>query len=234
MLLPAGGLDAGYLDDVVQRLAHGGFRAVTVNPRGAGDSIGPLDGLTLHSFAADVAGVIERLGVGRVHMVGHGFSNRIVRCFVADRPDLIRSVVLLGGIGEISHDPEVVAVMRTWFRADATDAECLEVMRWEVDDPATAPDVLRRVTRCPASGVAQIAADRTTPREEWAPYKSAAPVLVVQGLADRLAPRVDESTLRDQFGNGVRLANVLRAGHMLVVEQPALVADAVLSFLRSQ
>jgi pimeloyl-ACP methyl ester carboxylesterase len=62
VLLPAGGLDVGYLDDFAERLGRGGFRAVAVNPRGAGGSRGPLDGLTLHTFAADVAGVIERSG----------------------------------------------------------------------------------------------------------------------------------------------------------------------------
>jgi pimeloyl-ACP methyl ester carboxylesterase len=164
-------------------------------------------------------------------VIGHGFSNRIVRCLVADRPDLVRSVVMLGGIGEIAMDPDVVRAMRAWFRADATDAECLDVMRYEVGDPATAPHVLRLVTRCPALAVALIAADRATPREECAPFKSDAPVLVVQGLADRIAPRVDEPTLRGQFGHGARLVNVPQVGHMLCVERPRHVADAVLSFL---
>lgn len=154
-------------------------------------------------------------------------------CLVADRPDLIRSVVLLGGIGDIVRDPEVVARMRMWFRADASDAECLEVMRWEVADPATAASVLQRVTRCPASAAALVTADRATAREEWASFKGEVPVLVVQGLADRLAPRIDEPALRELFGSNVRLVNVPRAGHMLVVEQPASVAAAVLSFLRS-
>jgi pimeloyl-ACP methyl ester carboxylesterase len=47
VLLPGGGLDVGYVADFARRLAGGGFRAVAVNPRGAGASTGPLDGLTL-------------------------------------------------------------------------------------------------------------------------------------------------------------------------------------------
>ena len=234
VLLPAGGMDVRYLDDFAERLGRGGFFAVAVNPRGAGGSSGPLDGLTLHTFAADVAGVIDALGVGAAHVIGHGFSNRIVRCLVADRPDLVRSVVMLGGIGEIAMDPDVVKAMRAWFRADATEAECLDVMRYEVGDPSIAPHVLRQVMRYPALASALIAADRATPREQWAPFKSDAPVLVVQGLADRIAPRVDELMLRDQFGTGVRLVNLPQVGHMLCVEQPTAVADAVLSFLRAQ
>ena len=131
-------------------------------------------------------------------------------------------------------DPDVVKAMRAWFRADATEAECLDAMSYEVGDPATAPDVLRKLTRFPALAAALRAADRATPREAWAPFKSDVPVLVVQGLADRIAPRVDERTLREQFGDGARLVSVPRVGHMLCVEHPASVADAVLSFLRSQ
>jgi pimeloyl-ACP methyl ester carboxylesterase len=131
-------------------------------------------------------------------------------------------------------DPDVVQAMRAWFRADATEAECLDVMRYEVGDPAAAPRVFRQVMRCPALAVALVAADRATPRDEWAAFKSNAPVLVVQGLADRIAPRVDEPTLRGQFGDGVRLVSVPQVGHMLCVEQPGPVADAVLSFLRAQ
>lgn len=172
VMLPAGGLDIGYLGELAERLDHGGFRAIRVNTRGVGSSRGPLEQLTLHTFAADAAGVIDALATGPAHVIGHGFSNRLVRCLVADRPNLVRSAVLLGGIGEIAR--------------------------------------------------------------EWAPFKRDAPLLVVQGLADRLAPRVDQPALREHFGNRARLVDVPRAGHMLVVEQPMLVADAVLSFLRSQ
>jgi len=55
-----------------------------------------MNGLTWHTLAADVAGVIEVLDCGPVHVLGHGFSNRLARCLAADRPDLVRSVILLG------------------------------------------------------------------------------------------------------------------------------------------
>ena len=89
------------------------------------------------------------------------------------------------------------------------------------------------MTRCPALGAAQRAADRATP-PDWLAVKLTAPCLVVQGLADRVHPRVDERLLRDQLGPHVRLVNVPGAGHMMFMEQPATVAEAVLSFLRQQ
>ena len=86
--IPGGGLDASYFTNFAQRLAHAGFRAVAVTPRGAGESTGPFEGVTLHTFAADVAGVIEALNCGPVHVLGHAFGNRVARCLAADRPAL--------------------------------------------------------------------------------------------------------------------------------------------------
>ena len=50
-----------YLSDLADAVGGAGFRAVRVNPRGAGASTGPMDGLTLHDFAGDVAGLIQEL-----------------------------------------------------------------------------------------------------------------------------------------------------------------------------
>lgn len=61
ILLPGGSLATGYLSDLADALAEAGYRAIRVNPRGAGASTGPLTDLTLHDLAADVAGVIEAL-----------------------------------------------------------------------------------------------------------------------------------------------------------------------------
>ena len=58
VMLPGGSLTVDYLSDLAEAVAGAGFRAIRVNPRGAGTSTGPTDGLTLHDFAGDVAGVI--------------------------------------------------------------------------------------------------------------------------------------------------------------------------------
>jgi len=146
VLLPGGGFDGRYFGDLAQSLARAGFCAVAVNPRGAGGSGGSLDGLTLHTLAADVAAVIEALDGGPAHVLSHGFGNRVTRCLVADRPDLVRSVILLAGVGLVEPDTEVVRALRAWFRYDSTASECLEAMRCFVADPSAAERLLRSVT----------------------------------------------------------------------------------------
>jgi len=232
VLVPGGGLDATYFNDLAGRLAQAGFRAVAVNPRGVGQSTGPLEGLTLHTLAADVAGVIETLGSGPVHVLGHGFSNRVVRCLGADRPDLVRSVILLAGVGLVEPDAEVVKALHSWFRRDASESDCLEAAKRLIADPATAERILRQVKRWPAVAAAQAAADRATPRNDWSRPSSGIPVLVVQGLEDRVAPPEHGRSLRDLLGNRVHLAEIPHAGHMVFLEQPEAVAASVLSFLQ--
>ena len=59
VLLANAGCSTGYFDDLARVLAAGGLQTISVNMRGAGESRGSLDGLTVHDLAADVAGVLE-------------------------------------------------------------------------------------------------------------------------------------------------------------------------------
>ena len=58
-----------------------------------------------------------------------------------------------------------------------------------------------------------------------------APMLLVQGLDDRMAPPGNGRALKDEFGERVDLVEIPNAGHMLLLEQPQAVVDAVLSFV---
>ena len=93
---------------------------------------------------------------------------------------------------------------------------------------------MRQVKRWPAAAAAQRAADRATAQDDWLKLPSQTPCLVVQGLKDRVAPPQHGHAFREQLGSRVTLADVPNAGHMLFLEQPAPVADAVISFLRRQ
>ena len=57
-------------------------------------SIGPMEGLTLHDYARDVAVVIERLAGGPAFVLGHAFGQWIGRCVAADHPRLVRGMIL--------------------------------------------------------------------------------------------------------------------------------------------
>lgn len=54
IMVPGGSLSVGYLSGLADALAAAGLRATRVNPRGAGGSTRPMEGLTLHDFATDI------------------------------------------------------------------------------------------------------------------------------------------------------------------------------------
>jgi pimeloyl-ACP methyl ester carboxylesterase len=86
VLLPSLGRGASDFDAMADQLAAAGYRVVRPQPRGIGQSVGPLQGIDLHDYAADVAATIEHEGNSAAFVVGHAFGNRVVRMLAVDRP----------------------------------------------------------------------------------------------------------------------------------------------------
>src|SRR5204863_188563 len=80
---------------IAARLAQAGYRVLRPQPRGIGQSSGPLTGIDLHDYAADVAAVIAHENREPAFVVGHAFGNRVARMLATDRPDLVRAVALV-------------------------------------------------------------------------------------------------------------------------------------------
>ena len=71
-----------------------GFASLRPQPRGIGNSIGPMTGISLHDLARDVAEVIKVLGGGKAVIVGHAYGNWVARMTAVDHPALVRGVVI--------------------------------------------------------------------------------------------------------------------------------------------
>ena len=223
-----------YLSDLADALAAAGFHAIRVNPRGAGNSTGRMDGLTLHDYAADVAGVIEELSVAPAFVLGHAFGNRIARTVAADRPDLVRGVVLVAAGGKVDGRPEAVHALRTLFTPTSSETEVLDAMRWMVGSPENASSVWERFksSRAPGAAPAQMAAAEATPLKDWWSPPGDVPYLVIQGLKDEAAPVENGHLLKQELGSRVTVVDIPGAGHLQPLEAPGPVADAVIAFVR--
>jgi pimeloyl-ACP methyl ester carboxylesterase len=82
----------------------------------------------------------------------------------------------------------------------------------------------------PEAQAAQAAAGRATRLEEWWAGGSA-PMLVVQGLQDKVAPPGNGRDLKSNYAGRVTLIEVDNAGHGIIVEHPARVAEEAARFL---
>ena len=91
-----------------------GFQVLRPQPRGIGQSHGPLTGIDLHDYAADVAAVIAHADKGAAFVVGHAFGNRVARMLATDRPELVRAVGLVAAnIGKAPSPPQIRVAIRS-------------------------------------------------------------------------------------------------------------------------
>lgn len=234
VLLPFGGLTVGYMEALSQDLADAGYRVVRINFRGSGKSTGSGEDVTLHTFAADVAGVIQALKLGPTNVAGHAFGNRVARTLAADHPELVRTVILFAAGGKVPPTPQGEQALKTIFNPASTDAEVLKDMKYMVGSPANIPMVWQTIRPCRAPQVAAIEgmAMKNTPLKEWWAPPGQMKYLVVQGTDDQIAVPRNGELLKQEMGARVTLVAFPGAGHLFLVTRPKETAAAVVSFLR--
>jgi pimeloyl-ACP methyl ester carboxylesterase len=233
VLLPFGGLTVGYMQDLSQDLADTGYRVVRINFRGSGKSTGPGEGITLHTLADDVAGVIEALKLGKVNIAGHAFGNRVARMLAADHPELVRSVILFAAGGKVPPKPPGERALQVIFNPASTDQDILKQMQYMVGNPAEIPKAWQSIRPCRAPQVAgmQRTAMQNTPLKDWWAPPGEMKYLVVQGTKDQIAPPENGELLKQEIGARVTLVSFASAGHLFIVIAHKKAANSVVSFL---
>lgn len=210
-------------------LVEAGHRVVLIEPRGFGGSTGSLESFTMHDLADDLKAVFDDLGISNVHMVGHGFGNRLSRTFASVYPDYVDDVTLLGAGGDFEPTDEQVAVLTDAVnpyiepdvRLDAIDT----LLFAEGNDPSIYFDGWDFPLAW-AQGAALETVDSDF-------YKAAAgkDMLIVQPLEDYIAPPdLAGRALAEDLGEQVTLVEIEGAGHALLPEQPEAVTAALLEF----
>ena len=74
-------------------LAEAGYRVLRPQPRGMGESTGPID-TTWDELGADVASVIDSFGNGKAVILGHAAGQRVTKYMAATYPEKVPSIVL--------------------------------------------------------------------------------------------------------------------------------------------
>lgn len=228
--IPSRGRDAEDYDDLSRRLVDAGYQVVLPQPRGIGGSRGPMDGITYHDLAADVAATIKAVVSGPAVVVGHAFGSRIARTLAADHPELVTRLILLAPAGAVPRAAAVDSLTtRFWETALNRDAR-LAVIRQVFFAPGNKAEVWENGWHFDAAR-AQRAADARTPRDAWW-SGGKAPVLILQGLDDVIVLPENARRLAAEFPSRVTLVEIANAGHALLAEQPDKVATAILKYLR--
>jgi pimeloyl-ACP methyl ester carboxylesterase len=240
VMLPSLGRSGRDYDKVAQYLQEDGFRVVRPEPRGIGESKGPMENLSVHDFARDVAAVVEHENKGPIVVVGHAWGNFAARMLAADRPDLVRGVVMAaasaGKVPPGSTEKPINAEMRQAIDGagdlSLSKEQRLVYLKKAFFAPGNDPSVWLDGWH-EATHDAESHARNTTPVDDYF-AAGKAPILDLQGEADTVAPRRFSGVLKSMLGDRVQVVVLKNAGHAMAPEQPKEMADAIAAFAKAQ
>jgi pimeloyl-ACP methyl ester carboxylesterase len=194
------------------------FRVTAIDLPGFGASH-PDARLILDEVPAQVAALLDELGIDRCHVIGHSMGGLVAGGLAADHPERVDRLVLVDA-GFLSLDP----TLRHRISGP------LRTLPWT--SPSLLPTLLRDVAR---SGPVRMArATSEVLRKDWGHKLPAisAPTLVVWGEHDRICnPRIGREIAAAV--PGARLVIIPGAGHNPMWEKPDDFDREVLDFLRS-
>ena len=232
VLLPSLGRGASDFDRIAERLAQAGFRVLRPEPRGIGRSRGPMAGIDLRDYAADVAAVIEHDGGGAAFVAGHAFGNRVSRMLATERPDLVRAVALIAAnVGHAPSPPAVREAIKASADPSLPDARRLEVLQFAFFAPGHDPRGWLEGWHPEVLAAQRIAGDRTSRAEDFAAGR--APILYLQPDHDPLAHVADAHEFKQALGDRVTVIVLRHCSHAAVAEQPDAISDALIDYAKT-
>lgn len=223
-------------------LAEAGYRVITPDLRGYGDSSVTRGKVLLSDFADDLAALLDHLGIERAVVGGVSMGGQITMEFQRRHPQRVRALVL----SDTSAPAETEEGKDFRNRlADRLLAEGMDGYAGEVIDKMLAaynvtamPEVAERVLGMMRATDPHGAAAALRGRAERPDYRDTLaavrkPVLVVVGADDVYTPVADAEAIRDLVPDAT-LAVIEKAGHLPGAEQPESFNGALLDFLTAR
>lgn len=234
VILPSLGRGAEDYDEVARLLAADGLRVLRPQPRGIGQSKGPMANLDMHAFAADVATVLDQQKTGPVVVVGHAWGSQPARMLAVDRPDLVRGLVMAAAsAGKLPPGSNEKPYGRLREAIDGSgnlalpEAKRLEYLRQAFFAPGHDPKPWLGGWY-PEAHHAQAHARNVTPVDAYF-AGGTVPMLDLQAQYDAV---VVPNVFKPMLGNRVTVEVIPDAGHAMAPEQPAAMARAIARFTR--
>ncbi len=192
----------------------------------------------MHDLAKDAAAVIEREKKGAVVVVGHAFGNFVARQISADRPDLVRGVVVAAasagkvpaGSSEKPIGPEMRKAIDGPSDMSLPESQRLEYLKIAFFAPGHDASVWLTGWYPNVHHMESHAREHTPVDDYFA--AGTAPILDLQAEHDPVAPRRFSGVLKGLLGDRVTIVVIPDASHALFPEQPAAVTAAIAAFTR--
>jgi pimeloyl-ACP methyl ester carboxylesterase len=210
-------------------------RVHTPDLRGHGVAPDAAPGTTLADLASDVADLVAGLP-GRAHVVGFSLGALVATELALDHPDLVASLTLVSGVANRSAEERAAVTGRLRAARVDLDATYLAAVerwfspRWRTVEPRLVDEVLAtmRANR-PESYLSCYAVFATADAEVWPRLPGLhLPVHAITGSDDTGSTPAMAAALAARVPGG-RCTTVPGARHLLPLERPDAVVDAVLA-----
>jgi len=231
----------------VPALAGAGFRVVVPDLRGYGGTDKPagVESYRMSTLVADVTGLLDHLGIGQAHVVGHDWGAALAWALALLRPDRVDHLAVLSaghpasfaaaGLAQREKSWYMLlfqfedvaeqwlsggdwANFRAWGRHPDTDAVIAEL---EANGSLTPGLNWYRANVPPRSLVA--------PPGDWPALPG--PVMGIWSEADRFLTEAQMTGSRDHIRGSWRYERLPGAGHWMQLEAPGAVNHLLTDFL---
>lgn len=201
--------------------------AIAPDLLGHGKSPGP-GRRSIADYAADMVALLDALHLPRAIIAGHSMGGAIAQQMALDHAERVQGLVLIGTGAKLIVNDMILNGIR---ENPAETAALISRWAWAKDTPdairqqstqrllATDPDVTYGdYLACNGFHVVQRLSQIT------------APTLVIGGTADKMTPFKLSEALAQAIPNA-RLVPIANGGHMMMLEQPQTVAQALQAWL---
>ncbi len=182
---------------------------------------------TIDGYAADIAALLDALAIDAAYVLGHSLGGAAALALALAAPDRVRGLVLVGSGARLAVSPEMLNA------AEAEAARLLVAWSWGPNaDPLLQQKHLQALLALPDGTLHAdlTACNRFDVRDRL--DEISAPALVVAGAFDRMTPPRYSAYLQTHLPNAQ--AVTLDSGHMLMLEQPDALAEAVSLWLQNR
>ncbi len=222
------------------RLASAGYRVITMDVRGHGESSVDWKEWDATAVGRDILALMDSLGLKKVHLIGNSFAAGAVYWAAVQAPERVVDLVLLD---PVMRDGKPHPLLNLVLHAGLADPWGVSfwLAYWDGLFPVKKPQdfaAYRAALKASMSEPGRLAALRNMAFASKAPVeailgKAKAPILIVMGSKDKdfPDPKAEADFLAEKTG---ARAEMLEAGHYPHVEWPLQTGDLVLGFLGSR
>jgi pimeloyl-ACP methyl ester carboxylesterase len=222
-----------------QMTALRNFTVLRPDMPGSGRSPVPMEAQSIASFAEAIADGLKELGVSSAHFGGHSLGTLVCQHIAVHMPQRVRSLSLFGALTEPPDGARNGLIGRAaTARAGGMDTIADQIVANTLspsthrDKPAAVAFVRESVMRQPPEGYAK-SCEALSRAQAFLVERIEAPVLLVAGDTDPVAPPSMATALKDRIPNA-KMVLLERSGHWIPIEKAEESSRLIAEFLQMQ